>query len=296
MRQNKKIEQISDSTKSDFALGYVSSSMIGQKKFLTQKRGAIVSIVALMAGLSGTSVLAQEGVFVPHIEGELSVEIESDNVFKHDDPAAVIRDSYATIGLAAGFIFSPNFSVQAGFTVEPVDEEPPAGELNFHGHGGYIDTLYAQYEVGNFRLFAGKFGSSFGQAWDLTPGLYGTAFAEDYELAEVVGLGGAVSMEGSPLGNLILSANVFTADTALTKSIFFSRPENRVSGGGVGNTGNLDSYSVTLDGSAIPLLGGQVAWHLGVSSLTKGKEAHIANAAPTDPVFWSLRDSFCGRL
>ena len=90
----------------------------------------------------------------------------------------------------------------------------------------------------------------------------------------MVGLGGAVSMEGSPLGNLILSANVFTADTALTKSIFFSRPENRVSGGGVGNTGNLDSYSVTLDGSAIPLLGGQVAWHLGVSSLTKGKEAH----------------------
>ena len=243
-----------------------------------QKRHAVVTIImgTALALVTGTSAIAQESApFTPHVEGELSVEIGSDHTFKSDDPDNKITDTYPTLGLGVGWLFTPNFSVQGGFTLEPVRDPNPGADRTFEHIGVYVGELYGQFEFGPARLFAGKFTPSFGQAWGLTPGLYGTAFAEDYELSERIGLGGSLSAARTILGDLTLSASLFKKDTTqLSRSIGTDRGQASLADGGAGNTSDLASYSVTLDGANIAVPGGGLAWHLGYSKQAKGETSN----------------------
>lgn len=239
---------------------------------------ASVFALALMSGAMATPVLAggEGGGVYPRFEGELSVELESDHTFRSDTPDSKITDTYPTIELGGGLLFSPNFSVQGTFVLEPVEVPPgaaPGDDLFFDDVGGYVEELYAQFLFGPVRLFAGKFDAAFGQAWDLTPGIYGTDFAEEYELVERVGAGFGVSVQATVVGDLDLTASLFTMDTSqLSRSIFAKRDQVKTSDGGAGNSGELDSFSITLDGRNIPMLSG-IAWHLGYSHQEKGKTA-----------------------
>ena len=68
----------------------------------------------------------------PYVKGQVSIEVEHDNVFDADDPAAEITDTYTTSELDIGVYFSPRFSMHGHFTFEPVlDPEP--GEDRFSG-------------------------------------------------------------------------------------------------------------------------------------------------------------------
>ena len=70
----------------------------------------------------------------------------------------------------------------------------------FKDLAGYAEEIYVQYEGGPVRLFTGKFNPTFGQAWAKAPSVYGTDFAEGYQLTERIDLGGAVSAESEGLG------------------------------------------------------------------------------------------------
>ena len=232
-----------------------------------------VCLLLIVIGLTKTPALGQSnGEDGARIEGELSIEFETDHIFNSDDPDNEITDSYATIELGASWIFNPYFSINGNFTAEPVlDPDPGKDRMFFKDTGLYVGELYAQFQVGPARLFGGKFGAAFGQAWDLTPGLYGTAFTEDYELAERVGLGVGLSGEATLVGDLELTASTFTIDTSgLSNSIIVRRGRAALADGGAGNTGALDSFSLTLDGRNIPQLDG-IAWHLGYSHQAKGR-------------------------
>ncbi len=242
-------------------------------KFNTHSQFASAATIGALILLTGTSLQARQADgFTPHFEAELSLEVQSDHTFKSDDPDNEVTDTYPTLGLGVGWMFTPDFSVQGGFVLEPVVDPHPGEDRFFEHIGVYTEELYAQYEAGAARLFAGKFNPSFGHAFDLTPGLYSTAFAEDYQLTERLGFGGAYSIKDTAVGNLTWTASAFKRDTTiLSRSIGTDRGKVSSQDGGVGNTRHLGSYTVTVDGSDIAISGGNLAWHLGYAYQSKGQ-------------------------
>ena len=79
---------------------------------------------------------------------------------------------------------------------EPVQDPDPGDDRFLEDHGLYAEELFVNYETGHFAGYAGKFNPSFGTAWDLAPGIFGTDLAEDYEITERIGLGGALKFGG----------------------------------------------------------------------------------------------------
>lgn len=230
----------------------------------------------LAAALAGTAaayaadeVAAPAEEVFPYVELELETTLGDDFTFRSDDPGAEINDLYPEAALSVKVGLTPVFSLNAGLTLEPVRDLEPFEDRVFGDIGLYVDTLNVQAEIGGFNLVAGKFAPGFGRAWDNTPGVYGTSFAEDYELSEQIGLGAAYAFSGA-LGTHTLGANVFFADTSvLSDSIFTRRGRLSVSDGGAGNTGRLDNVSLTLDGGEFASLAG-FSYHLGYRRLSPG--------------------------
>jgi hypothetical protein len=188
----------------------------------------------------------------PYVKGELSVEIEHDNI-DADEAGADISDTYTTTDLDIGAYFSPFFSVHGHFTFEPVLDAEEGDDRFFEDHGLYAEELYAKFSFKPFEVKAGKYNPAFGSAFDETPGLYGTDLAEDYELTERIGLAIATTRENTGFGKVTLTASTFFADTTfLSQSIFTNRGRVDVDDGGLSNTESLESFAISIEGEEIP--------------------------------------------
>jgi hypothetical protein len=172
------------------------------------------------------------------------------------------------------------FSVLSTIKLEQVRDR--GGDQFFEDQGAWIEQLFAAYRYERLDLFAGKINPRFGIAWKFAPGVYGREFAEDYELTERIGFGGAYTLDRQDLGEHRLSASTFFADTTGLSESAITRPRftdagalrvkrNRKSHGGVSNTESLSSYAVVLEGAAIPFLGG-FTYHLGYSNQKHGED------------------------
>jgi hypothetical protein len=173
--------------------------------------------------------------------------------------------------LAVGMNLMGPLSVETSLIYEPVG--PAVGGLQ-PKHGLYAETLFLQYIGESFTLVAGKLDPEYGTAWDIAPGLFGTEFAEEYQLTERLGFGGDVNLNHvlgvEHFGETVLSASIFKADTSfLSDSAFTRRGQASLLDGGASNTKSLSSFSVTLSGSNIEALPG-VAYHFGVRSQAAG--------------------------
>lgn len=234
---------------------------------------AIACLAGALSGSTGAfaadeAAAPAEEVF-PYVELELETTLGDDFTFRSDDPGAEINDLFPEGALSVKIGLTRVFSINAGLTLEPVRDPEPFEDRVFRDIGLYVDTLNLQADVGDLSLVAGKFGPGFGRAWDNTPGIYGTSFAEDYELSEQIGLGAAYAFTGA-WGTHTLGANVFFADTtALSDSLFARRGRLSTADGGAGNTGRLDNVSLTLDGGEFATLPG-FSYHLGYRRLSPG--------------------------
>ncbi len=94
-------------------------------------------------------------------------------------------------------------------------EAPEPGEAYFEDIGVFVETLGLAYQFGAVTLFGGKFNPTFGIAWDVAPGIYGADLADDYELTERIGGGGAVTLGGGDFGRHTLTGQVFFLDTSV---------------------------------------------------------------------------------
>ena len=235
------------------------------------------SLLALSA-LHPQPAFADDASF-PRVEGEVSVEIQNDYTYDSDDPDAELNDTYTTTEPGVSVRLTPELSIEGAFVFEPVQDPGPGDDRFFDDHGLYAENLYLQYATDRFSLFAGKINPTFGVAWDLAPGIYGTEFAEDgYELAERIGAGGSVTFGNETAGAHTLTAApimaataaTFFADTTfLSESTITDRGRLRESDGGVSNTEDFSSFSVTLDGDASVLVDG-LSYHVGVESQEGG--------------------------
>lgn len=218
------------------------------------KKLVMAPLASLLVG--GGAAWADEGSF-PRLEVVIPIEIQDDFAFDSDDPAAELNDLYATIEPEVSLHFNSAISLVAGFVFEPVQDPGPREDRVFEDQGLFAEQVFLSYAGDGFGLQAGKFNPAFGMAWDRAPGLYGTDFAEDYELTERVGLGGSIEWGNENRGLHTLSVATFFADTTfLSESIFQDRGRTRIGSGGVSNTEDFSSVAVSLDSEAVAGLGG----------------------------------------
>lgn len=206
------------------------------------------------------------------VSGELSVEIQSDNTYDSEDPDAELRDTYTTTEAGVDVTFGEFMLAHGGFVFEPVLDPDPGKNRFFEDHGLYAEELYGQVNAGHgISVLGGKFNPAFGTAWDVTPGIYGTDFAEDYETTERLGLAVAMEREAGLLGTVTLAGSLYHLDTSeLSRSAFNDRGRTSISDGGASNTEELDSYTITLDAKEASALAG-ASLHLGYRFQKQGK-------------------------
>jgi len=190
--------------------------------------------------------LASTALAQDRFSAEFSVEVESDFTFDADESDAELTDTFATIEGALGYQFTQQFSIQSTLVFEPVEDA--TSDRFFEDQGLYAEELYLAYDFGLASVAAGKFNPSFGFAWDLAPGVFGVDFAEDYELTERVGAVVTVPFAGLG-GTHELSLAGFVADRSfLSNSLFTERGQVRLEDGGVSNTSDLESFTLSLSG------------------------------------------------
>lgn len=193
---------------------------------------------------------AAPGVF-PRLTYGVAIELEDDWTFDATDSAAEINDLYPTVEAALGLEFAPGTGIYSSLVFEPVRD--PVDDREFEDLGLYAEELYGQIDLGPAALRAGKFNPAFGFAWDAAPGIFGTDFAEDYELTERIGAGIAVPFEALG-GEHTLSGALFMADrTFLSNSLFTERGNLDEADGGPSNTDAPESFAISLDGEIAPL-------------------------------------------
>jgi hypothetical protein len=182
----------------------------------------------------------------PRVRGDVLVELQLDG--QRDGHSG---DAFVKVEPALAIALTEQLSIEAGFVLEPVFDAPQGRYRWFDDEGFFVETLFLRWQRGRFALHAGKFNPGFGVGWD------GVDFAEDYEITERIGFGGAIEFGNEAIGRHQLGTDVFFADTSLLSgSLLHDRGRTRRSDGGPSNTGLPESIALTLRGAEIPLLPG----------------------------------------
>lgn len=227
-------------------------------------------VLTVAAVLLAASIAAGEGGEVksyPYISGEVAIEVQNDWTYDSDDRDAELNDLFTLTEPEIVLHITPGLSLLVHGVLEPVAAPGPRDDRVFEDQGLFVEELHLTYATEWFSVFGGKITPNFGLGWDAAPGVYGTDFAEEgYELAEQIGLGATVTFKDERLGAHTLSASTFFTDTTvLSESAIDNRGRTRLSSGGPGNTEDLSSFAVALDGgeiSALPGFGYHIAFVL----------------------------------
>ncbi|MEM6941463.1 MAG: hypothetical protein AAF943_15860 [Pseudomonadota bacterium] len=214
---------------------------------------------ACLWAIAGQPLLADD--MEPGLAISTEVEIGVEAVVSADDPDAEVSDVYLSIELEAEAALTPNLGFFTSLTLESVTDAEE--DRAFEDIGLYVGTLGLSYTFEPVTVIAGKFNPAFGSAWDTAPGEFGTNFAEDYELEEMLGLAAEIE-----LGDGVLTFSAFYPDdTVLSDSLGTQRGRNRTSEGEVGNTGQLNNFALQYDHDFE-----QTSLHLGALHLSRGEE------------------------
>ena len=258
-----------------------------------------ISIFILSAtSLAFTPSFAED--FHPRLSGEILFEVQNDLAHDSDDRDAEVNTLFTTIESALTLSLSDRLALEAALVFEPVQDTDPGDDTVFENEGLYAEELKITYMDKYFTLFAGKYNPAFGTAWDLAPGIYGVDFAEDYELAERIGFGGSYIFDTARTGRHTVTGNVFFADTTvLSDSIITKRGNTDKSDGGISNTEDLSSFSLTLDSENIAGIEG-LNTHIGYENQSEGdadtgfdnETGYVVGAHYTRPVTNDIEVAF----
>ncbi len=231
-----------------------------------------IVLTGALAASAVFGVISQSNAqtFNPELHGAVLFEVQDDWAFDSDDKTTEVNTLFTTIEPYLIFTLTDGLAIEASLVLEPVQGTDPGDDTFFDNEGLYAEELKLSYTDDDFSLFAGKFNPSFGTAWDLAPGIWGVDFAEDYEVAERIGFGGSFTLGSEQTGDHTITGNTFFADTTfLSESAVTRRAELDKSDGGISNTEDLSSYSVTLDSENVAGVNG-LNTHLGYRNQSDG--------------------------
>lgn len=224
--------------------------------------------------------------------GTLLLTLQSDQTLNRAGGVKPFNNTYTEPELEWFVNVGQYFSINSLVKMEQVRSVTESSA--FRSEGAYVEQLYGTFTFNPVEIYGGKIHPRFGRAWDETPGLYGTDFAEDYELVEKIGVGGAVTANVAGLHTL--AAESFFNDTSFLSNSLFSRPRitdddvlrpgrARRSDGGAGNTGSLDNFAVSLTGAHMPLLKG-LSYTLGWSRQEHGDDGTLNETSYVAGLMW----------
>lgn len=211
--------------------------------------------------------------FQPQLNGLVLFELENDWAYDSEKDDKEVNTLFTTIEPYLILSLTDRIAIESNLVLEPLKSSKPKGDDRFfEDHALSIEELKLSYFGDDYTVFGGKFNPSFGVAWDLAKGIVGKDFAKTYELKERIGFGGSYTAGNKKLGIHKATANFFFLDTTfLSESLFTERPDSELSKGGVSNTEDLSSYSVTLDSENIFGIKG-LNTHFGYYDQSEGKE------------------------
>jgi len=212
------------------------------------------SVLTSAALLSHTAYADEESSKA--VSAELVVEWQNEYRKHSDDPATdETNNSFMRTELAPTIRLSEHVFIDGVLVFEPFDQ---AAELNagddiwFDREGGFAEELKLNVEYGPYAAWIGKFNPSFGKAWDYGRGIWSEDFAEDYEITEKLGVGGAYALDTEKAGTHTFSATTFFADTSfLSEGVITSRDNVSLEDGGASNTEDFSSYTLSLEGEDV---------------------------------------------
>jgi hypothetical protein len=202
--------------------------------------------------------------------GVVTLTLESDQTLNRANDIPPFNNTYSEPEVDWYVNAGDHFSVNGLFKMEQVRSVTKSDA--FEAEGAWAEQLYATLNFNPVQIYGGKIHPRFGRAWDDTPGVFGTDFAEDYEVVEKLGVGAAVDIR--MMGIHTLSFEAFQADTSFLSNSIFAHPKvtdpdvlrpGRLhrDDGGVSNTGKPNNYAVALSGRTIPGMTGftyNAAW------------------------------------
>ncbi|MDB2415462.1 hypothetical protein N9W34_06795 [Rickettsiales bacterium] len=190
--------------------------------------------------------------FSPKISADLVVEWQ--NEYRSNSDNTSIDDtnrSFVRSELAPKVEFTENIFIDGVLVFEPFAQEgfKDAGDdVWFDRHGLFAEEIKLNYENGSYAVWAGKFNPGFGTAWDAR-GIWGEDFAEDYEITQKIGFGGAYTHETQGMGSHTFAASTFFADTTfLSKGTVSGLDKTKLVDGGSSNTEDFSSFAISVDG------------------------------------------------
>ena len=244
--------------------------------------GLLAAGAVIAALLGAPAEAAAEAAAIGDLDvvwgGTLLLTLQSDQTVNKAGGVGPFNNTYSEPELETFLNIGRHFSINSLVKMEQVRSVTDSSA--FRSEGLWVDQLYGTVSFDPVEIYGGKIHPRFGVAWDETPGLYGTDFAEDYELTEKIGVGGSFTAHAA--GTHKLSVESFFNDTSFLSNSLFSRPSitddktlrpgrAHRSDGGVGNTGELDNFAVSLGGYDIPHLKG-FRYNLGWSRQKRSNE------------------------
>lgn len=194
---------------------------------------AALAAACLLA--SGSCAFAQE---FGRLTLETEIELGIESVLKSDVVGDELTNVYGAVNVGLNYALTDRVTFFSALTLESVTD--PTADRAFKDIGLYVGEIGLAFQLGNVDVAVGKISPAFGIAWDATPGFYGSAIAEDYELSEMIG----ATVE-TKLGGGTLSFALFYADnTGLSRSWGTDRGRNTTAAGGAGNTGKLNNAAL----------------------------------------------------
>ncbi|MDE4133836.1 porin [Phaeobacter sp. QD34_3] len=212
-------------------------------------------------------------------EGE--IELGNEQVVSSDVAANEIRDTYLVVTATGTYSFGNGVEFFSTLTAESVID--PVADRTFEDIGLYVEEIGFSFGIGEATTVTiGKLHPVFGTAWDDAAGFFGSSLAEDYELAEQIGVLADVELEGAGT----LSFGLFYADdTGLSRSWGEDRGRNRASAGGAGNTGELDNFAIQWAYNV-----GETRFHIGARHLS----ASVGDVDDEQGIVAGIGHSFAG--
>lgn len=183
------------------------------------------------------------------VAAEVTAELQYENGVGPSSAAPQSDYLFTTIEAGLSLGLGARWAIESVVLVEIFDD-PPAGENSvFEDHALFAEELKLAYHGDSWSLQAGKFNTAFGMAWDLGPGIWGVDFAEDYEVAEKIGVAGTKTFGNEETGLHTLYGSVYRADRSpLSNSLLAERGRVRLADGGATNTKDFKSYTLSLTG------------------------------------------------
>ena len=195
----------------------------------------------------------QKFIFPPYTSGESSIDVYNELTFAATDKNERVNDLYLEAKFNFYTYFTKNIYMFNSFLIEPVKDAEYGENRYFDDTGLWWSNLNFNFENDDLLLGIGRGAPNFSTGYATAPGIWGSD--DSYDNLKVGGKWGAVlapNIKIDKVTNFSVSGALFTADnTTLTDSYITQRGVFYREYGGPSNTGDLDSYSLSIDATQI---------------------------------------------